>query len=229
MRASQRGLEDIIYSEGEVLHAYSDTLTDAEGKPYKDVLTIGVGHTSAAGPPVVTPGMTITHAQSRDILASDIKAVEERVAKAFGRSVPQTVFDGAVSFDFNTGGILKASWVPLWLAGNMAEAEAHFLQWNKPPEIRTRRKREADLIFRNKYYSPPQPGDLPQPAPPSPPPPDIPKITVPPQVPTPHAPALGAGAATAAIASTQGLPWWGVVLIAAGAVAAVYFISHRKG
>lgn len=161
MKTSQSGLEDIIYSEGEILTAYSDTLTRPDGSKYKDVWTIGVGHTSAAGPPEVVPGMTITHEQSRAILASDLGKVEARVLQAFGKAPPQTVFDGAVSFDFNTGGILTASWVPLWRAGKMEDAEAHFEQWNKPPEIIGRRNREADLIFRGKYHSQ---GPLPLPA-----------------------------------------------------------------
>lgn len=154
MKTSQRGLEDIIYSEGEKLTAYSDTLTRPDGSKYKDVPTIGVGHTSAAGPPGVTMGMTITHDESRAILAADLVKVEDRVAKAFGKDVSQNVFDGAVSFDFNTGGILSASWVRSYLIGAKSDAEDRLLQWNKPPEIIGRRKREADLIFRGKYHSP---------------------------------------------------------------------------
>lgn len=154
MKTSPRGLDDIIYSEGEVLHAYQDTLTGPTGAKYLDVPTIGVGHTSAAGPPHIEMGMTITHEQSRAILSADLSKVEARVMLAFkGKAPPQNVADGAVSFDFNTGGIFKASWVPLWLVGDMVNAEAHFLEWNKPPQIIGRRKREADLIFRGKYHS----------------------------------------------------------------------------
>lgn len=125
MKTSQRGLNDIIQHEGERLKAYQDWLP---GVGHYDVPTIGVGHTTAAGPPFVHMGMTITHMQSREILAADLARVEERVEKAFGeRILPQTVFDGAVSFDFNTGGIFRASWVLLWKLGYSVAAEQHFL------------------------------------------------------------------------------------------------------
>lgn len=185
MKTSSRGLDDIVLSEGVKLTAYRDKLTKADGT-YLDVWTIGVGHTTAAGPPAVTPGMVITAALAKEILSRDIAKVESRVTLALQGNQPQAVFDGAVSFDFNTGGIFKASWVPLWLAGKYAEAEAHFLQWNKPPEIIGRRKREADLIFRGVYRSPAK-------AQPLPPPVEAP--------PVPHTVAVGSAVAAGGLAA----------------------------
>lgn len=154
MKTSARGVTDIAYSEGEVLEAYQDRLTDPHGK-YRDVPTIGFGHTSAAGPPLVTMGMKITHEQALKILAADLVRTEVRVSAALGPlpNIAQNVFDGAVSFDLNTGAINRASWVILWLHGQAKQAEAHFMEWRFPPEIVGRRKREADLIFRGVYHS----------------------------------------------------------------------------
>lgn len=143
MKTSQDGITRLIKREGEVLHAYKDSI---------GVWTIGVGHTKSAGTPVPKAGMTITKEESRQILARDLVKFETRVNKAFGKTVPQNVFDGAVSFDFNTGDIDTASWVPLYLKGNMKEAEVHFLYYNKPSAIIGRRKDEAKQIF---HESPP--------------------------------------------------------------------------
>lgn len=223
MKTSQRGLDDIILSEGEKLVAYRDRLTKPGGV-YLDVWTIGVGHTSAAGPPIVTEGMRITHELSREILSRDIAAVENRVSTALhGRVVPQSVFDGAVSFDFNTGGITHASWVGYWLSGDMVNAEAHFLQWNKPPEIIGRRKREADLIFRGRYATgasaPLTPA--PKPSPPAAPP-----------APVPHTVAVGSAVGVGGLAAgLLGNDPTQAVLIGVGvalAFALVIYVLRRR-
>lgn len=51
---------------------------------YRDVagiLTIGYGHTSTAGAPQVTPGMTITKLAATQILQSDLAKFEARVKR----------------------------------------------------------------------------------------------------------------------------------------------------
>ena len=60
--------------------------------------------------------MTITREEAFAILARDLPGYERRVAAALG-SVPQPVFDGGVSFDFNTGAINRASWVKAFRSG----------------------------------------------------------------------------------------------------------------
>jgi lysozyme len=140
---SKKGLDDLVHSEGVRTNAYKDSV---------GVWTIGVGHAATSGrAPIPKAGMKITTAQAFEILADDLAQVyEPDVRKALG-PVPQHVFDGAVSFHFNTGRIDTASWVDSYLAGDMKEAERRFLLWNKPPEIIGRRKREVNLIFRGKY------------------------------------------------------------------------------
>lgn len=143
-RMSSRGIEDLIFSEGLRTHAYQDSV---------GVWTIGVGHAATSGrPPVPHSGMVITETEVHRILAADLsEAYEPQVRKAFGRPVPQNVYDGAVSFHFNTGSIAKASWVKKYLAGDMVGARKSFMEWKKPPEIVGRRTREAELIFEGKY------------------------------------------------------------------------------
>ncbi len=141
MKISQRGINDLVLSEGLRISAYKDT---------KGVWTIGVGHTSMAGPPEVHPGLTVTRAEALAIFARDLAKFEKRVDRALGK-VPQNVFDGAVSFDFNTGSIERASWVESYKIGDLTEARRRFMWWNQPKEIIPRRAREAALIFSGHY------------------------------------------------------------------------------
>ncbi len=146
MQVSDKGRAFIAAHEGCVLRAYRD---DA------GVLTIGFGHTSAAGAPVVKTGMRITQKEAEDILSRDLVKFEARVSRRMG-ALSQNAFDGAVSFDFNTGAIHKATWVKRYLAGKFFEAEASLKLWNKAGGrvlrgLTRRRGDEADIIFRGRY------------------------------------------------------------------------------
>lgn len=80
--------------------------------PYNDgtgTLTIGFGHTSAAGPPHVYPGMRITPQQADAILAADLASVEANVNHHLQKEVNQAQFDCLVSFDFNTGALARSN------------------------------------------------------------------------------------------------------------------------
>jgi lysozyme len=146
MKTSPRGIEDLVLSEGLRTKAYRDSV---------GIWTIGVGHAATSGkPPIPKAGMTITRQEALDILARDLAEREVTVSRVLG-PVPQSVFDGAMSFHFNTGKIKVASWVAAYKRGDMKEAERLFMLYNKPSEIIGRRKREADLIFRGKYHSKP--------------------------------------------------------------------------
>lgn len=149
MKTSDKGVAFIAAHEGVVTKAYRDVA---------GVWTIGVGHTASAGPPKPVAGMTISRDEAFRILADDLgKVFEPRVRKALGE-VPQHVFDGAVSFDFNTGAIDRASWVAAYKRGDMAAAERSLKLWNKAggrvvTGLVRRRSEEADLIFRGRYGS----------------------------------------------------------------------------
>lgn len=147
MKTSARGVAAIALHEGVVTKAYRDVA---------GVWTIGVGHTASAGPPRPVAGMTITRAEAFRILADDLATFEARVNRVFPGGLPQHAFDAAVSFDFNTGAIDRASWVKLYKAGNMAGAESSLMSWVKAggrtvQGLVNRRRAEADLLFRGKY------------------------------------------------------------------------------
>lgn len=146
MQVSAKGVAFIAAHEGVVTRAYRDVA---------GIWTIGVGHTAAAGPPVPVAGMTISREEAFEILARDLPKYERRTERALG-AAPQHVFDGAVSFDFNTGAIDRASWVAAWRAGNRANARARLMLWNKAggrviAGLMKRREAEARLIFDGDY------------------------------------------------------------------------------
>ncbi len=146
MQVSDKGRAFIAVHEGCELRAYRDVA---------GVLTIGYGHTSEAGAPMVKVGMTITQEEAEDILSRDLGKFEARVSNRMG-VLSQNAFDGAVSFDFNTGAIHKATWVKRYLEEKFVEAEASLKLWNKAggrvlPELTRRRSGEADIIFRGRY------------------------------------------------------------------------------
>lgn len=134
-----------------VTHAYRDVA---------GIWTVGVGHTAAAGPPSPVRGLAITRDEAFAVLARDLPKYERRVAAALGASpVDQTMFDGAVSFDFNTGAIDRASWVAALLNGCRALARTRLMQWTKAggrtvAGVVRRREAEARLIFDGDYGRP---------------------------------------------------------------------------
>lgn len=70
------------------------------------------------------------------------------VLKAFeGYSLSESQLCAALSFHYNTGAILKASWVKLFRSGEIARAKTSFMEWRKPPEIIERRQKECNLFF----------------------------------------------------------------------------------
>ncbi len=146
MKASPRGIAFIAAHEGVVTKAYRDVA---------GVWTIGIGHTAAAGAPKPVAGMTITRDEAFAILARDLPAYERRTEVALG-AVAQTVFDGAVSFDFNTGAIARASWAKAYRAGNLAAARSGLMDWTRAggrqiAGLVRRREAEARLIFEGTY------------------------------------------------------------------------------
>lgn len=105
MKTSDTGRQLIESFEGLILGAYDDA-NDHIVQPGQEVigtLTIGYGHTSAAGPPQVYVGQTITKDDADAILASDLSAVEIEVGQLVKVPVNQNQFDALVSFQFNTG------------------------------------------------------------------------------------------------------------------------------
>jgi lysozyme len=73
-----------------------------------------------------------------------IPDVEEAFA---GHVLTEGQFCAALSFHYNTGGILSAQWVREWKSGQIAKARRSIMNWRSPPEIIPRREKERDLFF----------------------------------------------------------------------------------
>ena len=154
-QVSRKLVDFVAAEEGVVLNAY---------RCPAGVLTIGVGHTSAAGAPKVTPGMKITAAEAMAILERDLAKFAARAEAALPQR-PSYEVDGATSFDFNTGAIGRATWPKLLLSGKRAEAKASLQSWNKAggrvlPGLVARRAREAALIFDRRWPTGPAAPDV---------------------------------------------------------------------
>ncbi|WP_157014907.1 lysozyme [Mesorhizobium xinjiangense] len=144
-KVSQRGLVEIASHEGIVNAPYRDS---------RGIWTVGIGHTASAGPPdPATKRGEYSMDEIMDIFARDIATFEARVRNAFSVPLTQRQFDAAVSFDFNTGGIDRATWVQKFNAGDVAGARKAFMNWSKPKEIIGRRKKERALFFDGVYSS----------------------------------------------------------------------------
>jgi lysozyme len=113
MKTSAAGRQLIECFEGLFLRTYDD----GEG-----VLTIGYGHTSAAGGLVVSRGMAITVSKADEILTDDLHPCELRVVRLINASLNQNEFDALVSFEFNTGDLGKSSIPAKINAGRKADA-----------------------------------------------------------------------------------------------------------
>lgn len=121
MQTSPNGRKFIEEWEGLSLHTYDDGT---------GTLTIGYGHTSAAGLPRVHRGMIITAAEADAILASDLAAVEADVNHHVTAPINQNQFDALVSFDFNTGGLDRSSVLRDVNSGHPDKVAADLLLWD---------------------------------------------------------------------------------------------------
>jgi len=148
MRVSPKGRSFLIGHEGVVLKAY---------RCPANIITIGSGLTAASGVIVPKLGMTITPEENERLV--DLALTRNylpRVTKALQGTTAQHVIDGATSFDFNTGAILKASWVKALLKGARDAARKGIAAWNKGggkvlKGLVRRRAEEADMILLGKY------------------------------------------------------------------------------
>src|SRR5215469_252198 len=122
--ASELGVEIIKAFEGcmAVIPArpgYYTTYRDSVG-----VLTVGWGHTNAAGSPHIIPGVVWGAQLCDEVLLSDLARVAARVANIVHLTERQYEFDALISFEYNTGDLAK-SWIPEKLAsGHIEEALA---------------------------------------------------------------------------------------------------------
>lgn len=200
MKMSTRGRKLLIQREGCILKTYFDSV---------GVATIGCGHTTAAGPPIVTEGMTITAQEADEILSRDLAKFEGYVSNALNVPVTQNEYDALVSICFNVGPkFAQSTCIKKLNAGDRAGAAEAIMLWNKPPEIIGRRRSEYN------QFKTPYPGMV-QPKKPAS---------------TGGAVVAGgtAGAGAGAAAQQAGLPLWAIAAIVVGVALAAFLIWKFK-
>lgn len=122
MKTSDTGRKFIEQWEGRFTHTYDDGV---------GVLTIGYGHTTAAGPPAVTRGMVITEADCDKILADDLGRVEKDIYRLVTVPLSQNQYDVLSSFQFNTGGLAKSTLLKKLNAGDYAAVPDELKKWDR--------------------------------------------------------------------------------------------------
>jgi len=128
---------------------------------YRDcvgVLTIGYGHTNAAGLPLVTPGLRWTQEQADAVLAQDMLAVENGLARLLRRQPTDRQFDALADLTFNIGlGAFRSSTLlRKFNAGDLMGAAQAFLAWNRAGGrvvggLTRRRQLEKDWFLGGEY------------------------------------------------------------------------------
>lgn len=146
MKTSTKGLLALINLEGVVLSSYRDSA---------GVLTIGVGHTAAAGQPRPVPGLRITLEQAIGVFRDDIRHYEAGVGLAVKVPLKQHEFDALISFHFNTGAIARAAITRHLNAGDKSKAAAAFMNWTRAGGVAGalsgRRSAERVMFARGDY------------------------------------------------------------------------------
>lgn len=140
MDLSAIGRAALVAREGRRLSAYRDSV---------GIWTIGVGHTSAAGPPVVTPGLRLSAAECDALFARDIAGSAETVRDAVPGDLPDHAFDALVSLCFNIGqpAFRRSTVVKRLTAGDRDGAAQAILMWNRPSSLIPRRQAEHDQFL----------------------------------------------------------------------------------
>lgn len=133
MKLSAQGEKLIKEGEGLKLYAYDDKNPNKpflRGKP-KGTLTIGYGHTSAAGEPTVVPGMKITKAEADRIFSKDAQNFAAKVDALVTTEVTQNQFDALVSFAYNVGigAFGKSTLLKKVNARQFDQVPAEFMKW----------------------------------------------------------------------------------------------------
>lgn len=141
MKTSPGGVKQLMLREGVRLTAYPDI---------RGILTWGVGHTSAAGPPEVFPGMRGTLDEALSVLARDLAPIEAFLNRVIRVPVTQNEWDAVISLSYNigVGGFHGSSVLKNINAGSFETAANDFLLWDDPPALIGRRKGERAQFLR---------------------------------------------------------------------------------
>lgn len=144
LRLSDKGFDVLHEREGLRLEAYQDT---------QGVWTIGLGHTSAAGPPEVWPGMTITEDEAQAIFVNDSETFAKECRHLVIVPLEQWQLDSLASFVYNIGssGFAGSTVLRELNKGNYEAAGESMMMWNLPPEVVTRRRGESEQFLNARY------------------------------------------------------------------------------
>lgn len=152
-KTNQNGIDHIKRWEGLKTTAYRDQA---------GVLTIGYGHTSSAGSPMVTSGMKISEAEAEEILKKDLRIFEERVSRLVKVDLTDNQFAALVSFDFNTGALHSSTLLKKLNRGDYESVPSELMKWVKvtvdgkkmtSKGLVNRRASEAGLWSRGEFVS----------------------------------------------------------------------------
>ncbi len=226
MRLGRKGLDLIKSYEGFVPYVYDDLVpskggryAEWSGEAVRGTLTIGFGHTDAAGPPKIRPGLRVTEKEATEILDRDLDACEAQVNKALTKPVTQGQFDALVSFFFNCGPGNGRNITARINRGDYTGARAAFALYTKSKGKSllglVRRRTAEQALWDDRYMAPPTgPVDHPAEVDPEPdPPPPAPKPE--PVKPPPAAAPIGVGILAGLGALMAGVDWTAVIITAA--------------
>lgn len=135
MNISSSGLRLLMARESVRLKAYKDQ---------RGIWTIGVGHTSMAGPPEVQNGLVLTYDQVQNVFMADVQKFVAGVNAALRHPATQCQFDAMVSLCYNIGinGFQGSTVIHMFNAGAIASAANAFLMWEHPASLAARRQSE---------------------------------------------------------------------------------------
>lgn len=140
-----------------------------DGGPVRGTLTIGFGHTDAAGGLKISQGLKLTREQADELLSADLAPCERAVDRMLSKDASQHQFDGLVDTYFNCPSAAIAA-AKLVNAGRADEVPAKLLQYVNSRGERMQglvNRRQAEITWFN------HPDDAPAPAPVAVPDPDI--------------------------------------------------------
>lgn len=145
-----------------VLHVYDDKVPkrhidgrlaypEWDGGPVKGTLTIGFGHTDAAGLPKIVQGMRVTRQEADEILSRDISPCERSVNRLLKVEVTQHQFDMLVDTHFNCP-VAAVAAIKLYNAGQGDRVPAKLLQYVSSKGERMQglvNRRNAEIAWAN--------------------------------------------------------------------------------
>lgn len=139
--------------ESLVLYPYDDARPPVNGKyrewlgePVQGTLTIGYGHTDAAGLPKIVQGMRLTEQEAVNLLEKDLAPVIKYTNEHCQRPITYGQFRALVSFGFNCGEGNEQNLINRINLGKFDEARAAFDLYINPPYARVglQRRRDAE-------------------------------------------------------------------------------------